>query len=315
MENNRRIFCLLPILLLFICLVLSGCGSGLELNSDWRLRQIAIDGKYTDWAGTGSYYNEKEKVLINLLNDNDYLYICLITRNRGIETKIMESGFTAWFDPGAGKNKVFGIRFPAGLKRMGMSIEDKKRDASLDWRDQEDKSGLIDREKERWRDKDFNKRLQTLEGLQGKLEIISGPAEPKDKYKHRRPPSGEAGKEGHALEKREGPPGSFFNDGRPMKELSLEEAEKLGIEAKVGQENDYFVYELKVPLTKSMKHPYAIETKAGKQIGLGLEISMSGMDIAGKDGGRAAPGGLMGLDISPEEGFQLWATVTLSPAH
>ncbi|MCX5706560.1 MAG: hypothetical protein NTW13_02670, partial [Candidatus Omnitrophica bacterium] len=103
--------------------------------------------------------------------------------------------------------------------------------------DIEDEAG---RETNRLLDKDFEKKLETLEGLQEKMEII------------RMPPS---------------PAGLS-----PKMELSLEEAAKLGIEAKMGHENGYFVYELKVPLIKSSEHLYAIEAKKGEPIGLGLEV-------------------------------------------
>ncbi|MCU0652428.1 MAG: hypothetical protein MUC39_05760 [Candidatus Omnitrophica bacterium] len=291
--KKNIIFCLLLINLFFICSILSGCG-GVKLSSDWRDHQIVIDGKYTDWGRAESYYNEKAKVGINLLNDKDYLYICLITRNRQIETKLIESGFVAWFDPEGGNKKVFGIRFPTGLKSMGDSLEE-KRDITQDWQDQEDKSGLIDREKERWRDKEFNKHLELLEKLQDKLEIVKGPFDIGNKEKHFKPPL--------KGDKNEHPGKGFFKDREgPGNLLSLDEAAKFGIEAKVGRENDYFVYELKVPLVKSVEHPYAIEVKTDKPIGLGLEISMSEMGMMGPPG-RGVSGG---------EGFSLWATVTLS---
>ncbi|MFH1440993.1 MAG: hypothetical protein ABIH18_02990 [Candidatus Omnitrophota bacterium] len=247
----------LPVLL---CLTLFGCSEN-NLFSTWRGREINIDGKYTDWNETTIYYDEKTKVVFNLVNDADYLYVCLISRNREIETEIMESGFTMWFDPDGGKKKVFGISFPIGLRRMGMSIEDEKnRDISRDWREQEDRGGLIDRDKERLTDNNFNKRLETLEGLQSKLEIL-------------------------------------IKNNKPL-ELSLEEAGKLGIEAKVGRENDYFVYELKVPLVKSTEHIYAIEIKEGIPIGLGLEA----------EGGR--PRRRESMFGSANE-LKLWFTVAL----
>lgn len=288
-------------------MLLSGCDD-LKLSSDWRECPVTIDAKYSDWGSSQSYYNEKERVVINLLNDSDYLYICLITKNRKIESKLMESGFVAWFDPQGGKNKIFGIRFPIGLRSMGIALSEDKRDESRDWRNQEDMSGLIDRDKERLTDIKFNKRLEALEGLQERLEILKGPLmDGKGKGKHDRPPHPvEAGKE-RDTKKKEG----FLKD--DPKELSLEEACKLGIEAKVGRENDYFVYELKVPLVKSANRPYAIEIKPDKPIGLGLEITMAGMGGMKEEFRGPVPGG----DMEPSgryhgDRFQLWATVVLS---
>jgi len=299
MKNN-----IIPSLLLInfflLCALLSGCGE-LRLYSDWREQPIIIDAKFADWGNAQSYYDEKTKVVINLLNDEDYLYICLITRNRQIETDLMETGFVAWFDPDSGNKKAFGIRFPTGLKSMGVSLEEEKGDMTRDWQDQEDKSGLIDREKERWRDKDFNKHLEQLEGLQDKLKIMQGPFDAKDKEKHSKP---------HLKKNKEGQPreDSLKDIEGPGKALSLEEAAKFGVEAKVGRENGYFVYELKVPLAKSAEHPYAIGVKKNKPIGLGLEISMFGMGRRGESEG----GGIsseMEFGMRAKEYFRLWATV------
>ncbi|MDD5156062.1 MAG: hypothetical protein PHF11_06255 [Candidatus Omnitrophica bacterium] len=305
--NKKQYNILWLLLSLCFCAGLCGCGR-LRLESNWRGQPLIIDGKYSDWPGAASYYYESQKAVINLLNDSDYLYICLITRDRQLELRLMESGFTAWFDPADKRKKAFGIRFPVGLKRMGMSIEQDKRDMAADWRDQEDKTGLIDRERERLTDRDFEKRLQTIEELQDKLEVITGPFTEMDKGRMPEPPA----PEDSDRQKIAGGPGSGregFHKDRPGG-LSLEEAAKLGIEAKVGRENGYFVYELKVPMIKSAEHPYAIETGPGRTIGLGLEIRTEprymprAQDMDGYSG--------MGRGMIQEGNFQLWATVTLA---
>jgi len=293
----------------------SGCGKS-NLLSRWREREIRVDGKYSDWSESTAYYDEKSKSVLNLINDTDYLYICLISRNRAIETKIMESGLTIWFDPDGWGKKVFGIRFPIGLKRMGIPlVEEEKIDISRDWQDQEDKSALIDREKGRLMDKNFNKRLETLEGLQERLEIIRGGVDLKGKDKPSRPPAGELDKR-DIMKDKDIAPGEMRKNS-PL-ELSLEEAGKFGIEVKVGRENDYFVYELKVPLMKSTEHIYAIEAKKGEPIGLGLEAGNFSADMSGNAmgdrvppaGGRI-PGEREGM-FSREDKLKLWFAVTLS---
>jgi len=298
-------------LLVLLCLASSGCGKS-NLLSAWRDRKINIDGKYSDWNESAAYYDEKSKVVLNLNNDTDYLYICLVSRNRTIETKIMESGFTLWFDPDSGQNKVFGIRFPIGLKRMGMSlVEEQERDRSRYWQDQEDKSDLIDMEKERLMDKNFNRRLEALEGLQERLEIIRGGVDLKSKNKPRKPPAEKVDK--RDIMKDKGITLEDIGKNKPS-ELSLEEAERIGIEARVGRENDYFVYELKVPLMKSTEHIYAIEANKGGPIGLGLEIGSFGADMMGNGappGEGRTPGG-RGSMAGSRNKFKLWFTVALS---
>ncbi len=312
--NVKRIDSLFSLLVL-LCLTFLGCRQS-NLFSAWRERPIKIDGKYTDWNESTVYYDENAKAVLNLVNDTGYLYICLISRNRAIETKIMESGFIIWFDPDGGQKKVFGIRFPVGLRRMGMSIDDEeKRDINRDWQNQEDKSGLIDRDKERLKDKNFNKRLEKLEGLQDRLEIVRGDADLKGKNKRPKPPATGVDKRDITKDKGLAPDDMGIN--KPI-ELSLEEAEKFGIEAKVGRENDYFVYELKVPLTKSVEHIHAIGAKKGEPIGLGLEAENFRADMLGNamDDRMPPRGGRMPEDRetmfgSPNK-LKLWFSVTLS---
>ena len=273
----------------FCISALPGCGN-LQLESIRRDREIIIDGKYSDWGKAEAYYDEKEKLVVSLCNDQDYLYICLISRNRKIETQLMESGFVVWFDPDGGKNKSFGIRFPIGMKSMGMSIteNDKKIREYGGEGDIEDPAG---RENDRWTDKDFEKKLETLEGLQEKIEIVRKDA-------------------GQDIVKGKGKPHRGAKD--KGTELSLEESSKLGIEAKMGHENGYFVYELKVPLIKSTKHPYAVELRTDKTTGLGLEVQKAIMMDRGMDNPIPQGGGRMPGGSEMPERFQLWATVTLS---
>jgi hypothetical protein len=300
-------------------LVVSGCREN-TLFSSWRSQEISIDGKYKDWGTNSTYYDEKTKIVLNLVNDTDYLYVCLITRNREIEVKIMESGLILWFDRDNKKNRAFGIRFPIGLRKLGMSLEEKpKIDIERDWRYQEDKSGLIDRNKERLSDKDFNKHLETLEGLQDKIEIIEriGKIRKKGALPKSLPEKSdrkqfEKNRPGNSL------PQDFQKAGPP--EFTLDQASKFGIEAKAGRENDYFVYELKVPLAKSSEHPFAINIKNDEPFSLGIEIagievgSGMGRDMPPPGGGRPGkgPGGPSGGILGGRNEFNLWATVVLS---
>lgn len=202
-----------------------------------------------------------------------------------MESQLMDSGFVAWFDPDGGKKKVMGIRFPLGMKTMGMSLMEDQ-GSRKDWETKEDETGAED-EKDRViarrRQRDFDKRLEAVEGLQEEIEIITG-----------------TDKAGHI-------------------KLSLEDAAKQGIEAKTGRQNGYFVYELKVPLIKNNQHQYAIGAKKGRLIGLGMEIAGPDIGTPDKGTGRDKPSeeGSMpqrrgrGGDWMPE-GFQLWAMVTLA---
>lgn len=250
-------------------LFISGCGSPV-IVSEYRSSAITIDGNYTDWGNARTYYDEKEKVILNLLNDKDYLYICLVTRNLDIEYRLMESGLSLWFDDSGKKDKHFGVRYPIGMRTMGMPIEDEEK-GPREWRGEGDREYERELEKQDDRDAAFEKKLEALEGLQYKLRLLKKPLDKKKSPGYR---------EGDITPK-EKPDDRF-----------LEDAANLGIEARIGRQNGYFVYELKVPLAKSARQPLAIGAKAGDTISLGVEI-----------GGEMPEG---------EKALRLWLTVMLS---
>ncbi len=102
--------------LLFLTLYLfSGCAMP-EIQSTWRDREIIINGKDedTEWEGAKYFFNDKN-VTLGILNDRDYLYLRLSTRDRAVQQNLMVRGFTLWFDPSGGQNKSFGIQFPIGI--------------------------------------------------------------------------------------------------------------------------------------------------------------------------------------------------------
>ncbi|NIR47444.1 hypothetical protein GWO43_03090, partial [candidate division KSB1 bacterium] len=55
-------------------------------------------------------------------NDSEFFYLSLVTNNRDLQRQMMIRGFTLWFDPDGGKDRVFGIRFPLGMLEMGLMI-------------------------------------------------------------------------------------------------------------------------------------------------------------------------------------------------
>ncbi len=111
-KNEKAI--LRPIILVGLILLLSGCNT-VELQSEWRKNEISIDGHVTDWE-QNSYYIEDEDIVLTLLNDEEYIYIMLNTRETQIVEQILMSGFTIYFDPDNGKDKSFGIKYPVGKK-------------------------------------------------------------------------------------------------------------------------------------------------------------------------------------------------------
>ncbi len=119
-------------ILILFSFLLVGCGhSQLELNSNWRDREITVDGNNADWLGTMLFF-EEDNVSVGLLNDENFLYICMIAEDQFMRTQVMRQGFTLWFDPDGGKEKTFGIKYPLGMQAGGrrMRIDEQSMERS-----------------------------------------------------------------------------------------------------------------------------------------------------------------------------------------
>ena len=106
-----------PVLSLFVALILAGCG-GLELGSQWRDREVTIDGQATEWQDARVYLPDIGGA-IGFLNDDEFLYVHMVTGRDDLLRQIVGAGMTVWFNPNGDKGKVFGIRFPIGMKGSG----------------------------------------------------------------------------------------------------------------------------------------------------------------------------------------------------
>ena len=82
-----------------------------EIQSQWRGREIAIDGNDNDWAQTNPV--TRDNLTIRAQNDTKYLYLCLASESREVQAQILGSAgniFTIWLDPQGGMEKTLGIR-------------------------------------------------------------------------------------------------------------------------------------------------------------------------------------------------------------
>jgi hypothetical protein len=119
--KTRPIFLLILTLSFFYV----GC-STLQLESTWKDRDIALDGKGGDWLGA-KYYFEDSGISVGLINDTQFLYMSIMTENPMVRAQIMRQGLTTWIDPKGGKGKTFGIKYPLG--RQGEIRENEEPDS------------------------------------------------------------------------------------------------------------------------------------------------------------------------------------------
>ena len=99
----------------------AGCKSQ-QFASQWRDRDIAIDGSITEWNGL-MQAPEDADVAFGIVNDDAYLYLCLTSANRETALWMLMSGFTVQFENKAKKGARLGVHFPLAPSRAPMPFE------------------------------------------------------------------------------------------------------------------------------------------------------------------------------------------------
>lgn len=99
-----------------VSILAGGCSSTAELSSSWNANQIVVDGHADDWGGH-FFYLKDSHVSLGLRNDQDFLYVCLMSSEGQFRRQMMGLGLTVWLDPEDGKK--WGIHYPMGFVGQG----------------------------------------------------------------------------------------------------------------------------------------------------------------------------------------------------
>jgi hypothetical protein len=116
---NRSILKIINLSLLIFAtsFLISACSSTALINSSWNDGEIKIDGNTSEWQN-GAYFVDEEGVTLNFKNDDEFLYLCLITNNHSKITQIMRSGFIVWFDSDYESSKKIGLKYPMQVSML-----------------------------------------------------------------------------------------------------------------------------------------------------------------------------------------------------
>ena len=109
--RERRIFKTFLISLVILTLYAAGIAKEKQVNSQWVMTPLKIDGNGADWEG--DTFNLEKKVMVNYAfrNDNNYLYtIFQFTEQKYISSLTM-SGLIMYFNTQGKKKKDYGVRF------------------------------------------------------------------------------------------------------------------------------------------------------------------------------------------------------------
>ena len=87
-----------------------GCSSSEVMLSSAAESKIVVDGNHEEWNGKLKYH-EDEAAAVGFQNDEENLYICLVTSNKSSVMKMMTLGLTIWFEP-ANDEQIIGLQYP-----------------------------------------------------------------------------------------------------------------------------------------------------------------------------------------------------------
>ena len=85
--------CILTAILLLAATLLLAGGTPPEYASSWRDQEIVIDGSNNDWRHPTCYLDDLKGV-VSACNDDEYLYLCLLSADRDVMRQMMMSGMT-----------------------------------------------------------------------------------------------------------------------------------------------------------------------------------------------------------------------------
>ena len=105
--NHRRIGSFAP---LCAAALLAGCAQTPLVIDAAADAEITVDGRYEDWGGRFTRIDGSRSVGLGIANDRADLYLCLVTRDLGVQTLLRRGGFTVWLDPEGGQRKRIGVR-------------------------------------------------------------------------------------------------------------------------------------------------------------------------------------------------------------
>ncbi|MGD8781157.1 MAG: hypothetical protein PVH88_19590 [Ignavibacteria bacterium] len=125
---------LLPIA--FSVIILCGCSSE-SIISNWNNNQIEVDGNYEEWGKNIKYF-EDGKIAFGAVNDAQYLYLCVLSRDQSTIMNMM-TGLNIWLNPVDGGNKI-GIKYPVKGERGEADFNPQMRDRSQGSQNQERKN-------------------------------------------------------------------------------------------------------------------------------------------------------------------------------
>lgn len=106
--------------------VFAACSGGpVTLQSQPGVRAPTIDGSLVEWKGALSSIGDRP-ISMNVFPADSLLYVVLSIRDPELLRALAQKGLTVWVDPKGNRRRVYGIRYPIGLRAQRIREQSKE---------------------------------------------------------------------------------------------------------------------------------------------------------------------------------------------
>ncbi len=95
-----------------ISVSVSSCSHQMSPEGRFQDRPVIVDGNTDDWAFPLRFSNEAYTLQYNVTNDNENIYICVVTKDNATQMNILKEGMSVYFDPKGKDSKSISLVFP-----------------------------------------------------------------------------------------------------------------------------------------------------------------------------------------------------------
>lgn len=99
------------------------------IKNEWVTNPQRVDGKLNDWGDSLRYYNDETQFAFDIRNNNDFLYVAIISKEKENLNRILARGLTFSVNPEGKKKNGAGVVFPV-IDRLSLKPSGNNRPAA-----------------------------------------------------------------------------------------------------------------------------------------------------------------------------------------
>lgn len=137
------------------------------IKNEWAVNPLSVDGNLKDWGDSLKYFNESTQFSFDIRNNNDFLYVAIISKNKQNLNRILARGITFSVNTEDRKKNGATVVFPV-IDRLNLTPGSGKEKAPATQPDQQFQEQIISK--------------ITKINVSGFPDIIDGPVSLKNSY-------------------------------------------------------------------------------------------------------------------------------------